>query len=93
MVVIFITGKIFTGWKEALRLAEIVRDQSISETPSTLDLLAAAYAEHGQFEKAKESAMKGNQLALKSRKHKLAREIYGRYSLYIKNQPYREIDF
>ena len=79
--------------KEAVTLAELVSEQTNYETPSILDRLAAAYAENGQFGKAQENATKGYQLALKSGKQQLAKDIYGRYKLYEKNQPFRETNF
>jgi tetratricopeptide (TPR) repeat protein len=79
--------------KEALRLAKYVCDETNYTTPSTLDLLSAAFAESGQFDKARENVTKAYELALKSGNRQLATDIYGRFKLYEKNQPFREANF
>ena len=76
--------------EEALRLAEYVKEQTLSVSPSILDLMAAALAEKGEFERACENAKTAYQLALKTRNSQLAKDIYGRMQLYEKNQPFRE---
>jgi tetratricopeptide (TPR) repeat protein len=77
---------------EALRLAEFVCDQSNYNTPSTLDLLSAAYAESGRFDRARENATKAYELAIKSGNNQLAKDIYKRFKLYGQNLPYREVN-
>lgn len=76
--------------EEALRLAEYVKEQALSVSPSILDLIAAALAEKGEFEKAHENAKTAYQLAVKTRNNQLAKDIYGRMQLYANNQPFRE---
>ena len=76
--------------KEALRLAELVCDETIYDTPAKLDLLAAAHAENGQFREAGDIALKAYQLAIKTGKRQLATDIYKRFKLYKMNRPFRE---
>jgi tetratricopeptide (TPR) repeat protein len=75
---------------EAVRLAESVRAQLKTESPETLDTLAAAYVEAGEFSKAVETAREAIALADSAGNTKLAEAIRQRLSLYEKNQPYRE---
>ena len=76
--------------KEAVQLAKLVCEESNYRIPSTLDLLAAAYAEDRQFNKAIETAKKSYQLASSSGKGNMAKQIKYRLELYRSNQPYRE---
>ena len=77
--------------KEALRLAEFICDQTNYDTPSTLDLLAAALAENGQYTEACDIAMKAYQLALRDRNRQLSTAINKRLGLYKMNKPFREV--
>ncbi len=76
--------------REAVQLATLVCEDSNYRIPSTLDLLAAAYAENRQFDKAFETARKAYQLASSSGKTNFAQQIKSRLELYRLKQPYRE---
>ncbi len=76
--------------EEAVRLAEKVCEASGYRKPGTLDLLAAAYAETGEFEKAVQTAARSYRLAMASGQTQLASQIQTRMKLYETEQPYRE---
>jgi len=76
--------------KEALRLAKIIFNKADIDTPSKYDLVAAALAENGQFEKAIEMTNQAYKLAIKAGNHPQANDIYKRLNLYKNNKPYRE---
>ena len=76
--------------KEALRLAEIICENTSYNNPTSLDLLSAALAENGQFEKASQTAKKAHGLAVRSKNQKLADNIKIRLQLYEFKKPYRE---
>ena len=82
-------GQLRDGAK-AVRLAERACKLVNYEVPETLDTLAAAYAEAGQFDKAVETSEKAMQLALASGEKKLAKDIQSRLELYKAKRPYRE---
>jgi Tfp pilus assembly protein PilF len=75
---------------EAQRLAELICENTLYNTPASLDLLGVALATNGQFEKAIEAAEKGRILAVGKKDTKLAGEIKSRLDLYKMNKPYRE---
>jgi tetratricopeptide (TPR) repeat protein len=74
---------------EAVRLAEWVNQKTNSSSPEVLDILSAAYAENGDFEKAVEAAEMAYAAAKKARNHQLAEDIRARKKLYAKRKPYR----
>ncbi len=73
----------------AVRLAERACQLKNYKAPASLDTLAAAYAEAGQFDKAVETAEKAIQLARTAKNEKLAEDIQNRLDLYIAKRPYR----
>ena len=75
---------------EAIRLAQRACQLTNYRHSATLDSLAAAYAEAGQFDKAVRTAERAIQLALAGGKRKLAKDIQGRLDLYKLKRPYRE---
>ena len=58
-----------------------------------LDVLAAAYAETGQFVQALETAQRAYQLAKSNNRKNLMEQIQSRIDLYRSKQPYRNRDF
>ena len=76
--------------KQALRYAEMICEDSGYNSPASLDLLAAALAEDGQFKKAAKTAGQACDLAVQSKDNKLAAEIRSREKLYEANRAYRE---
>lgn len=75
---------------EASRLAERAVALTRKEDPSTLDTLAAAYAETGQFTDAAKTAEIAVQIANAADETNLAAQIQSRLKLYQGQQPYRE---
>ena len=75
---------------EAVRLAERACELSQYKLPVTLDTLATAYAEAGQFDQAVKNAEKAIKLAQASGKETLAKAIQDRLELYKVKRPYRE---
>ena len=77
---------------EAVRLAKLIINETGQNTPSKMDLLAAALAEINQFEEASDLALKAYKLALKTGKTHLAADIFQRQKLYNTNRPYRDLN-
>ena len=75
---------------EAARLAMRAVALTGKSNPSTLDTLAAAYAETGQFTDAAQMAATAVQNANAADETNLAKEIESRLKLYQSGQPYRE---
>jgi protein O-mannosyl-transferase len=75
--------------REAVELARQAIEHSGGEYPQTLDTLAAAYAEFGQFDNAAETARRALNL-LKGQNSELAVAIQSRLKLYQARLPYRE---
>ena len=75
---------------QAVRLAEQACQLEDSKVPTSLDTLAAAYAEIGQFERAVKTAERAVQLARNAGEEQLARDIQGRLQSYRAKRPYRE---
>jgi len=74
---------------EALRLAERAAEQTSRRDPAVLDVLAAAYAATGDWERA--TATAGTALSLATQRSPgMAEEIAQRLALYRNKQPYRE---
>jgi Flp pilus assembly protein TadD len=76
---------------EALRLAERADTLTGHREPSVLDVLAAAYASAGRFDRAESTARLALQAANAAGLSNLAREIQDRLRLYERNQPFRII--
>ena len=74
---------------EAVRLAETASEIMSHGDPETLDVLAAAYAENGQFETAVETARQAHELAVSEGRLYLAAQIEGRLKSYQARQPIR----
>lgn len=74
---------------EALRLAERAAEQTSHRDPAVLDVLAAAYAAAGDWDRATATAGMALTLAAK-RSPSMAEEIAERLALYRNKAPYRE---
>ena len=75
---------------EAVKLAEGLVAALGAENAATLDTLAAAYAEAGQFDKAVENATRAFEIARGKGREKLASRIAARLALYKKGRPFRD---
>ncbi|MFH1008654.1 MAG: tetratricopeptide repeat protein, partial [Candidatus Latescibacterota bacterium] len=75
--------------KEAIGLAEQVCRAGEYRSPGALGVLAAAYAEEGQYEKAVHYARNAVDMATASGKDELARQIAVQLELYGSHRPYR----
>ena len=75
---------------EAVGLAEKACELTDYKNPASLDTLAAAYAETGQFDKAVKTAAKAVQLARAAKSEKIAEDIQSRLDLYKAKRPFRE---
>lgn len=76
--------------REALRFAKRAADSKMGADPSSLDTLAASYAEQGRFAEAVAAAEKALELAREQAREDLAGAIEQRLSLYRAGRPYRE---
>jgi len=74
----------------AIELAEAANRSFGGEDAITLHVLAAAYAENGQFDKAIEIAQRALQLALKRGDSALADQLRREMTLYQAGSAYRE---
>jgi tetratricopeptide (TPR) repeat protein len=75
---------------EAVRLAEQASAQTPTSDPNTLDILAAAYAEKGDFSRASDAASRALDLAVTLNQSALANAIQARKHLYAEQKPFRE---
>jgi len=75
---------------EAVRLAQRACRQTGYKNPAILDLLAAAYAEAGQFDQARSTAQKAYDLAMAAGKQQLSRAIRRRLELYKQGKPFHQ---
>jgi tetratricopeptide (TPR) repeat protein len=75
---------------EGLRLAERAAAASPAHDVQVLDVLAAAYAAAGQFDRAVKTAETAREFALASKNAQFASEIQRRLALYRDRKPYRE---
>ena len=75
---------------EALQLAKTMCEITNYKMPEALDVLAAAFAETGQFDRAIELVRQAHKLASKSNRLELARKIQSRLSIYELKQPFRD---
>jgi tetratricopeptide (TPR) repeat protein len=76
--------------KEAVRLATELCKITTNQQPLSLDALAAAYAETGEFDIAVSTAQKGLELAKRQGPKELVLGLKKRLALYRKGQPYRQ---
>jgi hypothetical protein len=75
---------------EAEQFAEEANSQARAEDPNTLDVLAAACAEKGDFAHASEYASRALELANHNNLRALASAIRSRLSMYADQKPFRE---
>jgi tetratricopeptide (TPR) repeat protein len=75
---------------EAEHLAEEANAQSPADDPNVMDVLAASYAEEGDFSHASEHASHALDLANQHNEKALASAIRTRLALYAEQKPYRE---
>ena len=66
----------------AVRLAAAAAELTVYQDLETLDVLAAAYAELGRFDRAIETARRASQLAISARRMDLAMQLEGRLRSY-----------
>ena len=76
---------------QAVRLAERACELEDYKAPASLDTLAAAYAEVGQFEQAVKTAQRAGKLAHKAGMKRLAEDIQARMELYKAKRAYRKL--
>jgi Flp pilus assembly protein TadD len=76
---------------EAVSLAERALALTPVENATTLDSLAAAYAEAGQFDEAVATARRARDLAATEGNKSLARSIETRIDLYVQHDAYRDV--
>ena len=76
--------------KKAVRLAEHALQLSGETNPRIYRLLAAAYAENDQFDKAIETAQRGSELAIKQGNYAAAKTLESNIDLYRRNLPLRD---
>lgn len=75
--------------RQAVALAEHLCDLEMFREPASLDVLAAAYAEYGEFERALAAATRAATLAEVEGDTALARSIAGRITRYENGRPFR----
>ncbi len=75
--------------EEAVKRAERVAEKFGDHDPTSLDVLAAAYAEAGRFEEAVKIAEKAVEISSSQGKSELCDQIQDRLKLYSEKQPYR----
>lgn len=73
----------------AIKLAEAACEKTNYQNAEALDVLAAAYAENGRFDKAVKTAEKALHLALTDKHSNLANEIQSRLHLYFSKKAYQ----
>ena len=78
------------GGRQAVRLASRAVEMTGATDPDSVDTLAAAYAETGQFAKAVETAGKALKLARPTGNQAMISDMEKRLQLYEKSQPFRE---
>jgi tetratricopeptide (TPR) repeat protein len=76
--------------KKAVRLAEHALELSGEKDPRIYRLLAAAYAENHQFDKAIETAQRGSELAVEHGNYGAANVLESNIDLYRRNIPLRD---
>lgn len=74
--------------REAVNLAKTACEKTKYSDPESLDILAAAYAESGDFKRAVALARKVHGLTVSSEQEELAKQIESRLNLYLAQKPY-----
>jgi len=74
--------------REAVNLAKTACEKTKYSDPESLDVLAAAYAESGDFKRAVELARKVHGMMVSSERQELAKQIQSRLNLYLAKKPY-----
>lgn len=80
----------FRDGAEAVRLTKNVCEETQYQFAGIVDVLAAAYAENGQFKKAVETAQRAYRLAIANGQKATAEQIQARLKIYQSNNPYHE---
>jgi tetratricopeptide (TPR) repeat protein len=80
----------YRNGKEALRWAQMACDRTQRRNALALDTLAAAYAELGDFDKARQNALEAKRRAVFDKEIDFAREIDAHYEAYLVDRPFRE---
>ncbi|MFQ5823240.1 MAG: tetratricopeptide repeat protein [bacterium] len=80
----------FRNGTEALRLAKFVCEKTNFQNTEALDVLATAYAETGQFDRAMRTAQEALGLIDPTRQKELAAQIQSHLKLFKSNKPYRD---
>jgi len=80
----------FRNGPEAVVLAREAVRLSREKDPMVLNILAAAYAEAGQFQEAEEVARRAIDLATRQKKHALVKTLQSRLTLYESGTPFHE---
>ena len=80
----------FLNGAKAVEMAKLANQMTSYQQPETLDTLAAAYAEAGNFPEAISTAEWAAELARARGRTDLAREIQQRLALYGQGRPYRD---
>ena len=81
----------YRNGREAVEMAEKLCKTTRYDQPLALDVLAAAYAEVGEFDQAVTSAKKTLELALKQGHNEIVLPLKKRLQLYQKGLPYRHV--
>ena len=76
--------------ERAVQLAKKACELTDYKNPVSLDTLAAAYAQLGQFDEAVKIATRAMRLARATKNEKIAKDIQSRLELYKDKRPYRE---
>ena len=76
--------------EEAVRLTKAICEETEYQFPGIIDVLAAAYAETGQFKQASETAQQAYSLAISTGQTAPAEQIQSRLKMYQSQKPYRE---
>jgi tetratricopeptide (TPR) repeat protein len=79
--------------ERAVRLVKHTCEKTNYLVPEMLDVLASAYAETGQFDKAVETAQRAYQIAISQNRKVLIGQIQSKIDMYQSNRPYRSSDF
>jgi tetratricopeptide (TPR) repeat protein len=76
--------------QKAVQLGEQLRQATMDHDARCLDILAAAYAEHGDFADAVATARRAAALAVERGQTGLAKKIQDRLRMYERQEPYRQ---
>jgi tetratricopeptide (TPR) repeat protein len=87
------SNRSFRDGDKAIGIAQNICEKTNYLFPEILDVLACAYAETGQFDRAIGTAQRAFQLAKSANKKNLTEQIQLRMDLYQSKQPYRNPEF